>query len=690
MRRPELVLGPPDASGQYVVKDPVRRTYYRFGRQEYFLLSQLDGKRSAGTLCERFEAEFQESLAPEDVADFLAMLGEWGLLVVAVADTPATVPVPRSTADRPAPGRCAGSVLAFRLRMMDPDRLFTFLAPRLTWAWTPAFVAATIALILLAGGVAFAARREFAASIPLLFTWEKLILAWLVLITATFLHECGHGMTCKHYGGDVYEIGFLVLYFTPCFYCDVSDAWILPETRKRLWIMLAGSYCDLILWSLSVLLWRVTLRDTAPHDLAWIVASVCGVRIFLNMNPLIRLDGYYLVSDYLQLPNLRQRAWDTTAAQLRRLLWGAPRPALTPADRPWLLLGFGLLSWCYSAFLIFLMLFALFRFTNNRWGLVATTPVLLLAASLVPALFAGIFAGEVRRMLLKRPFRTAFVCLIVAGLAAGATWGTMEDSAAGPFRLRAAHRAEVRAPVTGYLRTIAATEGARLEQGAALTTLEVPDLLARLAQKRAEIDEYEVKIRVLLAKHAGDKETDALQAHIVSLRAEVAYLEDVARRQAVAAPLGGIVITPRVAEKVGQYLRDGDLICELEDPAGFEIEIALPEQEALRVHPGQRVSLKARAFPTGALPATVIRIAAAASPPVFNTPAGTPPPLTLEIPSTLTVYCTLDAPAGASPEMLAALRSNMTGYARIDCGRDRVAVVLARRLRHFLRTEFWW
>lgn len=720
-RRPELSLGPPDASGQYVVKDPVRRTYYHFGEQEQFLLTQLDGSVSAEALCARFEAKFGEPLSTEDACEFVRMLREWGLLAGAprtsttlpapAADAspadPATRPggTPDSAAPRPVRtddseggtwlprltgGRCSGSVLAVRARLIDPDRIFTWLAPRIAFVWTGAFMLATAGLILFSAGVALANRGEFAAAIPQFFTWEKFFLAWIVLVVATFMHECAHGLTCKRYGGEVHEIGFLFLYFTPCFYCDVSDAWMMPQTRKRLWIMLAGSYCDLIVWAVSILVWRATLPDAVVHDLAWIAASVCGVRIFFNMNPLIKLDGYYLLSDYCHLPNLRQRAWDTTAAQLRRFLWGAPAPALTAADRPGALLVFGVLSWCYSAFLIFMLLYALFHLAYHRWGPASTVLVMLLAGSLIPALFTGIFAGEVRRMVFKRPIRTAVICVMLAGVGALCTWGTMQDTASGPFRLRAARRAEVRAPVTGYLRSVAAAEGARLEQGAPLAVLEVPDLLARLAQKRAEIDEHQVKIRVLLERFPGSKETEALQAHIVSLRAEVTYLEEVAERQKVAAPLAGIVITPRVSEKVGQYLKDGELICELEDPGTFEIEIALPEQDALRVHRGQRVALKARVFPTGSLPAVVTRIAPAASPPMSGVAGAAAPVPVPGAPSTLTVYCTLDLPEGTRAETLSGLRSNMTGHARIDCGTDRIGVVLARRVRHFLRTEFWW
>jgi hypothetical protein len=140
-------------------------------------------------------------------------------------------------------------------------------------------------------------------------------------------------------------------------------------------------------------------------------------------------------------------------------------------------------------------------------------------------------------------------------------------------------------------------------------------------------------------------------------------------KQTISSPVSGQMLTPRVSEKIGQYMHDGDLICEMEDPRKLEIEISVLEQDALRVKIGQKVMLKPRASASETFSAHVVRMAPVAQPG--------------ETQSTMAVYCTLDEPT----EML---RSGMTGVARIECGRDRIALVVARRVRHFLRTEFWW
>src|SRR5262249_31777326 len=156
--------------------------------------------------------------------------------------------------------------------------------------------------------------------------WETAILGWLTIMAVTTLHEFAHGLTCKRHGGEVHEVGFLMLLLMPCLYCNLSDAWLFPEKSKLLWVTVARAYFELLLWALPVFAWRLTMADTLVHRLAFLVLSACGIQTLFNFNPLIKLDGYYLLSDWLEVPNLQQRALTDFKGWLRRLLWGAAPP----------------------------------------------------------------------------------------------------------------------------------------------------------------------------------------------------------------------------------------------------------------------------------------------------------------------------------------------------------------------------
>src|SRR5262249_36381860 len=151
-------------------------------------------------------------------------------------------------------------------------------------------------------------------------------------------------------------------------------------------------------------------------------------------NPLLKLDGYYLLSDGLGIPNLQQRALDCFQGRLRRLLWGAPPPEREPRRR--LLLGFGLATWLYSLLVLALTLAALLRFLGAHWGWVGLGGVAVVGLVAMPSLFRGLSAGEVSEMIRLRPKRTVVWVLILAGWLAALFLTRIEDRAGGAFQVR--------------------------------------------------------------------------------------------------------------------------------------------------------------------------------------------------------------------------------------------------------------
>jgi hypothetical protein len=375
-RRPELVIRPLGEQGPYVVKEPATGAYYHLGDEEHFLLTQLDGRPDAAAIRAAFTQRFDQPLTAEELQEFLHLAEVRGLLQPAsgarqpsVGNEPGAH-APRSPGSDPAPGTLGLRLLFWRQPLFDPDRLFTQLAPRLTCFWTPAFLVLSAACILTATALAWGHRQELGSQLARAWGWETAVLAWLTLLAVTMAHEFAHGLTCKRHGGEVHEVGFLLLFLMPCLYCNVSDAWLFKEKSKRLGVMLAGGYFELFLWALAVFVWRLALPGTLLHRLAFVVVSVCGVQTLFNFNPLLKLDGYYLLSDWLEIPNLRQRASDYVLARVRWLLWGAPRPEQEPRGR--ILLAYGLVSWLYSLVFLALMLVGLGRFLGGHGGLLAT------------------------------------------------------------------------------------------------------------------------------------------------------------------------------------------------------------------------------------------------------------------------------------------------------------------------------
>jgi multidrug resistance efflux pump len=825
-RRPDLVLRPVSDDGRHVVKDPVTGSFYNLGPQEAFLLERLDGRSSPDAVCAAFAQRFGSYLSEADLEGFVEMARAQGFLhppgtgaaPALPAPAPAAPPPAAETASAPptpaapaAHARQGGSLLCWRRSLFDPDRFFGWLAPKIRFVWTPGFLVLSALLIAVAGGVAAGNWRQLVADLPGALRWEVLVLAWLALLAATFLHEFAHGLTCKHYGGEVHEVGFLLLLLMPCFYCNVSDAWLFRERRHRLLVTLAGGYCDLCVWAVAVFVWRLTPPATLLHFLAYVVLSVCGGRIFFNFNPFMKLDGYYLLSDWLDIPNLHQRGHERMMAYLRRLLWGAPRPAAD--ERGALLLGYGLVSFLMSLAYLSLMIYAMVLLLGEVLGVVGAVAAALLGALLMRGLFQGFTGGEVARMLLLRRARVAFLVALLAGGIAALHYVWVPDRPGGTFQVRPVTRVEVRAAVSGFLRSVNAGEGDRVAASALLAVLDVPDLHTRTTQKRAEVHEVQARLRLLetgpryeeltqqrlrleraeawreeakrtlqrnrqalkeeLARldrqvdqhkaeveHAAynlqrdmrlyaadvlpasqlrekrlasrvaqaqldqavaqrrsrealgvqeaeaeltrrDKEVaearaaltlleagtrteeiDAERAKLARLSEELRFLESLPGKLAVKSPLAGVVATPRLKERIGQYLREGDLICTVDESSALEVEILLEEQDVPRVRVGRPVQLKARSLPFRTFEAEVTRIAPVARGEVevdLNKPL---PAAVTERPSTVVVYCRVAGEDG--------LRPGMTGFARITCERRTLGDLALERLLRLVRAEYWW
>ena len=389
------------------------------------------------------------------------------------------------------------SILFWRKSLFDPDRLFNWLEPKSRFFWTRTFLVFSAGCILLAPFVLWTNQHDVAGSFASALRWETAVLVWLTLLTVTTLHEFAHGLTCKHYGGEVREIGFLLLFFMPGAYCNVSDAWLFPEKSKRLWVTLAGGYFALFVWALSVFVWPLTMPGSLVNSMAYVVLSVCGIQSFFNFNPFMKLDGYYLMSDLVEIPNLRQRSLMRLKATLRWMLWGAERPE--HASRGRFLLGYGIACWLFSVTFLGLMLFAIGKVLGGRFGIVGVSMAAVLGLVAMRGLFGGISAGEVKTMIFKRHKRTVGWLLALGSLAAVLCFVKIEDRVGGTLEVRSTLRAELRAPVAGFLQQVNYDQGDRVSPGAPVVRLNIPDLSSRLAQKQAEINEAQAALKLLQA-----------------------------------------------------------------------------------------------------------------------------------------------------------------------------------------------
>jgi multidrug resistance efflux pump len=507
----------------FVIKDSVAGTFFRFGESEQFIAQQLDGETPLEVVRERTEARFGAPLPAASLSAFIERLAKAGLL--------------DGTEPRAREG-VRGSLLYLRYPLLDPNRLFDRLLPRVRGFFTPHFLILSAAAVVLAAAIAVAHWGELTQQLARLYRPAAIPLLLAVFFVVGSAHEFAHGLTCKRFGGDVHELGVMLIYFTPGLYTNVSDAWLFPEKSKRLWVAFAGPYFELFLWALATLAWRLTEPDTTVNHLALTVMTVSGVKTLFNFNPLIKLDGYYLLSDYLELPNLRRKAFRYVGRAVKGLFGaGRERASKIPRRERRAYLAYGLLAAVGS-----LSLLGYVAVTAGEWLIDNRQPLAFMALTSVIGLksqrrFRGLFGGSpaaadpsdngdddaapakaAKKARKPRSRRRAIWLAGAAALLALLVFGRMQLRIGGGFTVLPEENADVRTGVDGIVEEILVTEGDEVRAGDVIARLWNHTLINELRKSDPAIRETRAVLHKL--------ETGPTAEEVAVGRAAVSRAED--------------------------------------------------------------------------------------------------------------------------------------------------------------------
>ncbi len=488
---------------QFAVRDLRTKAYFRVGPQEAFLLKELRGGIAYSQLKDRFLVQFGDALEYSDFKEFLELLAEKRLLKDArdlVDNSKSQLKRKPSSDDEDdeesVTGR-GGSVLYYRLPLVNPNRMLNWFVKAFPIFWTKSFFMVTSIMMLFAFSVMIANAAELVVGFQNAIRWETLLIGIIAIVASTILHELGHGATCKRFGGEVTEAGFLFMFFIPCLYVNVSDAWILRERWKRLAITLAGGYCDLCIWAISVLVWRISETGSFVNYIAMVLLTTCGSRSLMNFNPLIRLDGYYLLSDILEYPNLYKQARQYWIGSLNWLLWGAKKPA---APRmPVFALGYGMVMWCFGLSLLGWVGWRLMGIARLEYGLFGAVFVGCLLYYGVRRVFRGFIGEELLMMITKRTRRLLLMVSLFIACCTACFWIPLEYISTGNFEVRPSSDVDVCSPVHSFIATVCVEDGQLVERDQTIVELHAPDLTAMLAAKDAELSNAKATLAKLEA-----------------------------------------------------------------------------------------------------------------------------------------------------------------------------------------------
>ncbi len=643
-KRPDLVAQRQRYEGEvyWVVKDPVGLNYFRFQEEEFFILNQLDGRSSLDEIKARFEAEFPpQKITLEELQQFIGMLHRSGLVVAAAPEQGRQLLKRRAERRKQEWINALSNILALRFRGIDPERILNALYPWVRWMFHPAFLIACVILWLAALLLVAAEFRVFLSRLPSFyqfFTPTNALWLAVTLAITKILHEFGHGLSCKHFGGECHEMGVMLLVLTPCLYCNVSDSWMLPNRWHRAAIGAAGIFVELTLAAIATFVWWFSEPGLINH-LALNVMFICSVStVVFNGNPLLRYDGYYVLADILEIPNLRQKATQILSRTAAKWFLGLelPEDPFLPQRHHALFITYSVAAAIYRWVVVLSILLFLNKFfkpyrleiighaiaIGALYGLVVHPLYQLGKFFYVPGRWNEVKKPRLMMTLVGLALLVAFVVFVPLPYRVMCT-----------CEIQPQDPAPVYVDVPGRLEEILVRPGQHVKAGQPLAKLADHDLEIEIARLESLYRQYAARLSALERRRSEDEaaanELPSLREAIQTVAQQLAERKADQQRLLLVAPRDGVVVPPpwRVThedpdaplpewsgsplepQNIGALLKEGDLFCTIADPNRMEAILVIDQADIEFVQPGLFVCIKLDELPWKTLTGHVEEVA---------------------------------------------------------------------------------
>jgi putative peptide zinc metalloprotease protein len=576
--RTDLSVTPQKYEGRtyHVVKDPVSLRYYRFDEQEYFLLQYCDGTHTLDETQKEFEKRFRpKRLTLEDLEGFAQQLLTAGLVHNESPQGGQQLFERRKKRVRREWLQTLTNILYIKIPVFDPDKLLGIMLPYLRWMFTIWFGLFSLGVVLAALGLVlthFEVFREKLPSYQEFFTFKTVAYLWIAIGLVKVIHEFGHGLSCKAFGGECHEMGLLFLCLAPALYCNVSDAWTMPSKWKRIIISFAGIYVELMIAAIATFVWWNTESQPFVKNLSLALMVVCSVStVVFNGNPLLRYDGYYVLFDWLEIPNLRERSNRFLLNLFQEHCLGIevlPEPYTMTLSRKILFVVFAVVSWVYRWFVTFSILYFMSNFLKPyKLGTLSAMLAIAAAASMVGwPLWRMIQSynkrGRLPDMQTPRVVVTATVAIaiVLVFFLVPLPVSRIRQEALVEVEPDAVERVFVTVP--GILERLHVRDGQVVQKGDPLAEFRSLEVENKLGEAHSQYDIRVVQIKSLQEQvddTSDPAKKDELQAEIAAAVGErdmwakqVEVFESMKERLVLRAPRSGVVMAPPLKDDVGK------------------------------------------------------------------------------------------------------------------------------------------
>ena len=629
----------------YVVKDPLTLELLHLTAEEYFLFQSLQSSTSLSELQKEFEREFApRRISPAALQQGINNLYAEGLLLSETSGQGQELLQRGQQRQRKERLQSLLQLLSFKIGSIDATQIVDRLHRSICWVFSTPTLLLAIAIVLYAVWVLLSQGNELASRLPGLneLARPENWLLWLAtFVVVKVIHELAHAVACQHLGGRCHEIGVLLLACVPCLYCDVSDIWRLPNKWQRIAVSSAGMIVEIVIASAALIAWWYT-QPGLLNTWCLSLVLVCSVgTLLINANPLLRYDGYYILSDLVEVPNLAGRAQGLLPQKLRRWLLAEPPsidPLLTQTQRRGLAV-YAVASRIYIT-LVILSIFAVllawarpYRLENLIYTLAVVTIFGILARPLI-AVWKMFSNPSLRARL--RIVRVTTLLTGLAAILAAILFIPIKHSVTGPVVLVPVEGKTVYASSAGELR-YAVEPGTQVKRGDLIARLVNPEMEINLTQQQGTYAVNLVRYNQLNTLRAIDPQLQhklpTAQEALHDSQQQLQEIRQQTEELLIHAPVDGTVIRPPAVEptsvqndllpkwsgsplepkNLGCWIEPGTVLCTVADPQNLEALLALDQADVPEVQPGQRVRLLLEAAPLKIVEGEVLQVATRAA-----------------------------------------------------------------------------
>ena len=586
-----------------VVYVPENAAMYYMSQSQFNLYQLFDGERTYAEVSEAHLGLYGVQIDEADVKSFALSSVDSGLWKESAQERNITLSQKlkeeRTRRIRKASKFADLSHIIFK--GWDPDKFLTGAHRYLSFVYTTWFTLLTLCLFAFMGHLWIDHWTEIGRDTLLYYTFTEktgrdLAEFWILFFAIGFFHESAHGLTAKHYGAEVHNMGFQLIYLAPAFGVEITELWARVGRKERLWAIIAGLWMEMIFCAVSTVVWWLTAAGSLAHEWAYKVMMVTGIVVLVvNLNPLMKLDGYYALAEIVGISELKENSTAFVSGWVKKNIFRLPvEYDWVPPRRRLLYVPYALLSGVYS----YTVLFWVSRFTFNvfkhfypEWafvpaGLVAWT----IFRSRIKRLFAfmkTVFQHNRDKLVshLSPEWRMAIAAVVLVVLLAPVLHKTVDA----PFVLEPVNKAEIRAKVPGFVSRVLVNENARVSRGDTIAVLRNLDLEGERAKAKSDLEVARSRSSAAQLTYValGSTQSELQRAERVAVTAQNEIAELTPK-----VPISGIVTTPHVHDIEGSYVAEGTLLAEVEDQATLRARIYVLDSDLRYVHPGEPVALK--------------------------------------------------------------------------------------------------